>query len=65
MIKDVLSHIGGVGVYGVISLTLFFLVFSGTVIWACSLRRSYMDRMSRLPMEDGTEPDSRVESGTN
>ena len=30
MIKNVLSDIGGVGLYGVISISLFFTVFIGT-----------------------------------
>jgi hypothetical protein len=34
MIKNVLSDIGGVGLYGVISISLFFAVFIGMLIWA-------------------------------
>ena len=60
MIQQVLSSIGGVGNYGVISVVLFFVVFSGVLVWAFGLRRPYLDRMSQLPLEpdpaDGVVP---------
>jgi len=51
MIQKVLSSIGGVGNYGVIAIMLFFGVFLGVLIWVLALRRPYLDRMSRLPLE--------------
>ena len=53
MIKNVLQEIGGVGLYGVISLCLFFLVFSTAVIRACMLNKSFLKSMSALPLDDG------------
>jgi cbb3-type cytochrome oxidase subunit 3 len=53
MIKNVLSDIGGVGLYGVISISLFFAVFIGMVIWAFSMKKSFAQKMSALPMNDG------------
>jgi len=54
MIKNVLSGIGGIGVYGVISICLFVLVFGGAVLWACLLKKSFLKDMSALPLEDET-----------
>ena len=51
MVQKVLSSIGGVENYGVIAVVLFFVVFLGVLAWALGLRRSYLDRMSRLPLE--------------
>jgi cbb3-type cytochrome oxidase subunit 3 len=51
MIQKVLSSIGGVGNYGVIAVVLFVVVFLGVLVWAFGLRRSYLDRMSHLPLE--------------
>ena len=34
MIKNILSDIGGIGIYGVISMCLFFAVFTGVLLWA-------------------------------
>jgi hypothetical protein len=52
MIKNILQDIGGIGIYGVISLCLFFAVFSGSVLWAALHRRALCNRMSALPLED-------------
>lgn len=53
MIKNVLSDIGGVGLYGVISITLFFAVFTGMLIWACRMKKSFAQKMSACPLQDG------------
>jgi hypothetical protein len=51
MIRDALSHLGGVGVYGVISICLFFAVFLSLMIWAFRLRKPWLNAMSQLPLE--------------
>lgn len=53
MIRNVLSDIGGIATYPIISLVLFVLVFAGAIIWAVTMRRSEVDHASRLPLEDG------------
>jgi hypothetical protein len=52
MIKNVLSDLGGVGLYGVISVCLFFAVFIGALIWTFAQRMSLMDAMGALPLAD-------------
>ncbi len=52
MIENVLSAIGGIGVYGSISICLFMLVFCGLFVWAVRLKKPLIDRMSSLPLED-------------
>ena len=52
MIQNVLRDIGGVGVYGAISVCLFFLVFGVALVRACLLKKSYLKSMSALPLED-------------
>jgi hypothetical protein len=65
MIRDALSNLGGVGVYGVISIALFFAVFLGVLFWAGRLKRPWLDTMSHLPLEpddaDARERDSNSE----
>jgi len=63
MIQKVLSGIGGVEVYGILSVALFFIVFLGVLIWALGLRRPYLDRMSRMPLE-GDEAGHRAGAET-
>ncbi len=53
MIKNVLTDINGVEVYGVISICLFFTVFTTAMIWAAFQKKSLMNRMSVLPLNDG------------
>ena len=52
MFKEVLRDIGGIGLYGVVSISLFFSVFTGSLIMACLHRKSYLDAMSSLPLDD-------------
>jgi hypothetical protein len=54
MIKNVLSDIGGIGIYGVISICLFFAVFTGSLVWSLLLKKTDLDSRSVLPLEDGT-----------
>lgn len=53
MIKNVLSDIGGVGLYGVISISLFFTVFIGMLIWVFAMKKSFAQSMGALPLNDG------------
>jgi hypothetical protein len=52
MIKNILQEIGGIGIYGVISLCLFFSVFCGALLWTCLHRGAFCKRMGALPLED-------------
>ncbi len=54
MIKNVLSDIGGIGIYGVISICLFVAVFTGAFIWSMLLKKSELESRSMLPLEDGS-----------
>lgn len=58
MIKHVLSAIGGVGVYGAISIVLFFVVFMGALLYSVTMRASVAGRMSRLPLADDDREDA-------
>lgn len=52
MIENVMSGIGGVGVFGVISLSIFFLFFTGLLIWSLNLKKNYLNSMCELPLEE-------------
>ena len=56
MIKNVLENIGGIGLYGVISICLFCLVFAGAFLRAISLKQSACEQLSALPLSDGAKP---------
>jgi cbb3-type cytochrome oxidase subunit 3 len=58
MIKNVLTHIGGVENFGIISISLFFTFFTGMLIWAFRQKRTHLDAMSTLPLERDHETES-------
>lgn len=60
MIKNVLQEIGGVGIYALISLLIFFAVFTGALIFTFIQRASLCQKMRALPLED----DATVASNT-
>jgi len=64
MIKNVLSELGGIGIYGVVSICLFFVVFTGAVVWALCQKKTFLKAMSGLPLNDGTI-NSKVKGDSN
>jgi hypothetical protein len=61
MIQNVLSGIGGVGIYGVISISLFFAVFVCVLLWTISLKKPYLNAMRELPLDGSAAPDSHAD----
>ena len=54
---------GGVGLYGVIAITLFFLVFTGALFFAFQMKKGFLKDMSSLPLDDGSvQPDQQGDS---
>ena len=53
MIQNVIRDMGGIAAYGVISILLFFAVFTGAALYAFLQGKSFCDRMRALPLEDG------------
>jgi hypothetical protein len=60
MIKNVLEQIGGLGIYALTSLLLFFAVFTGALIWTFLQRPSLCAKMESLPLEDETKPSKDI-----
>jgi hypothetical protein len=52
MIRDALMEIGGVGLYGVVSVLLFFTVFGVAMVWAFRLGKPFLNTMGDLPLTD-------------
>ena len=65
MIENVMSRIGGVGVFGVVSICLFFAVFIGVLLWTIRLKKPYLDTMSELPLEGQSAADSQSRPNAN
>jgi cytochrome c oxidase cbb3-type subunit IV len=54
MYKNVLENINGIEVFPLISLVVFFIFFTVIVIWALKADKSYLNKMSKLPLEENT-----------
>jgi hypothetical protein len=61
MIQNVIRDMGGIAAFGIISVCLFFAVFTGAAIYAVVQRKTFCDRMRALPLED----DSRELKGAS
>ncbi len=65
MLENVLHKMGGVGMFGIISICIFFAFFTGMLIWAACLKKTYLKSMCELPLDDEaatetfTKPESR------
>jgi len=55
MIKSILTHIGGIENFGLISLCLFFVFFTGMLIWAFTLKKPYLKQMAGAAIEPSEE----------
>jgi cytochrome c oxidase cbb3-type subunit IV len=65
MIKSVLEHIGGIANYGIISVLLFFTCFLSAVLWALTRKRTYINKMKHLPLEDDAGEEAQFISPSN
>ena len=61
MIENVTHSIGGMSLYGVISICLFVAVFTGVLVWTICLKKSYLKAMRELPLHDGSTADSETQ----
>ncbi len=56
MEEKIITGINGVGIYGVISICIFFTFFTGVLVWAGTLKKNYLQSMAALPLDDGSQP---------
>lgn len=58
MIQNIVRHVSGIEVYGVFSICLFFLCFTGVLLWAWRLKRPYLDTMAALPLDQDQDTEN-------
>src|SRR5664279_6451239 len=59
-IENVTHSIGGMSLYGVISICLFVAVFVGVLVWTIRLKKSYVNSMRELPLEGDPAADTQL-----
>ena len=52
MFSNVLQNIDGVEIYPIISLLIFIVFFLSVIIWTVKLDKKYVNKLSKLPLED-------------
>jgi cytochrome c oxidase cbb3-type subunit IV len=65
MMEKVLTSIGGVGAYGVISICIFIAVFVVVIVWMLCLKKPYLQTMRSLPLEDNEVSKPQSEENVN
>jgi hypothetical protein len=55
MIQNILSHLGGVEHFGIVSLCLFCTVFIGVLFWTFLQNKSHLEYMSRVALDHESE----------
>ncbi|HWD18730.1 MAG TPA: hypothetical protein VHB20_05580 [Verrucomicrobiae bacterium] len=53
---ELINKLGGVAVFGVVSICLFVVVFTASMCWTAFLRRPFLAKMETLPLEDERAP---------
>jgi cytochrome c oxidase cbb3-type subunit 4 len=62
MFSQNLSSIDGVSIFPIISLVLFFVMFSGVLYWVLKKDKSYMEKLANIPLQDNNEIEFNEES---
>ena len=62
MFSQNLSSIDGVSIFPIISLVLFFVIFSGVLYWVLKKDKSYMENLASMPLQDNKEIEFNEES---
>lgn len=52
MYKNVLESMQGIELYPLISLAIFFTFFVVLLVWVIRMKKSDIDEISRIPLED-------------
>lgn len=60
MIKYLIEAAGGYDWIATSLLLLFFVVFLGSTTWILTQKKSYLERMSRMPLDDSNSQNPEI-----
>lgn len=64
MFKYYFEQIHNVAIWPIISLAIFFIFFLCLLLWTFTTKKSYINYMSQLPVEDQADIDSHSNQTT-
>lgn len=62
MFSQNLSSIDNVWIFPIITLIIFFTMFSGILFWVLNKDKSYMENLANIPLQDNSEVELKDES---
>jgi cytochrome c oxidase cbb3-type subunit 3 len=51
MIRQIFETMSDIGIFGLISMILFFLIFIGVIIWTIRADKKYLKKMENMPLD--------------
>ena len=55
MFSQNLSSIDGVSIFPIITLVLFFIIFSAVLFWVFKKDKSYMEVLANMPLQENND----------
>ncbi len=59
-IKHNMDTISGIEIYPIIALLIFFLFFTGLIIWVFTYKKSSLNELSKLPLQNVDENEGQT-----
>jgi len=51
MFKQIFESMSDIGIFGLIAMIFFFLIFLGIVYWTIKADKKYLKKMENMPLE--------------
>lgn len=61
-IKHNMETISGIEIYPIIALLIFFLFFTGLIVWVFTYKKSVINEISRLPLQNDNENENQTKT---
>jgi cbb3-type cytochrome oxidase subunit 3 len=54
MFKQIFESMSNIGIFGLTSMILFFLIFIGVIVWTIRADKKYLKKMEHMPLDSST-----------
>ena len=51
MFKQIFESMSDIGIFGMIAMILFILIFIGVVVWTIRADKNYLKKMENMPLD--------------
>ena len=60
MFRNIFSHVEGITIYPIVAMILFFVIFVGVIIYTYNMKKTTIDYISNLPLENDELSKSKI-----